>query len=88
MDFEFAPEQLSRTVVMGGVIGAVAAFLGVSGMGLLDGLPARSAAGIAAVPTLFSGWFFGVVLLFARLQTRTESASPTTMAEKPEPPPK
>jgi hypothetical protein len=53
------------TGIKGAVLGLVLTFFVLAGLARLDGLAWTSAAGIAALPSVFGGWYFGVILALA-----------------------
>src|SRR3954463_13406432 len=58
--------DIHRRVVRAAALGMVLSFLVLAGALRLAGAPWIGAVGAAALPTLFGGWYFGVVLALSR----------------------
>ena len=55
-----------RHIVLGAAIGMAVVFVAIAVLVRASGQPWSSAAGVAALPTLFGGWYFGALLPLAR----------------------
>ena len=75
--------ELGRIVAVGSVIGIAAVFIVVVAICLIAGLTIGQAAGVASVPTLFGGWFYGGLVLVLRASYREERAVRTPAAGAP-----
>jgi hypothetical protein len=78
------PIDKQRTGMIGAACGLVVSFAIIVGIAKIGGLSWSSAAGIAVVPGVAGGWYFGVILAVARhggLADPSDGAARTVDAE-------
>ena len=65
-----------RRIVRAAVVGMAVVFVAIVIVMRARGLSWSTAAGIAALPTIFGGWFFGAMLPLSRHDFSDEPAAP------------
>ena len=66
-----------RRIVLGAAIGMTAVFAVIAALVRATGQPWSTAAGVAGLPTIFGGWYFGALLPLSR---RDFTDQPSTSA--------
>ena len=68
-----------RRIVLGAAIGMTAVFVVIAVLVRASGQPWSTAAGVAGLPTMFGGWYFGALLPLSRHDLSDE---PSTSAAR------
>ncbi|MGH9126529.1 MAG: hypothetical protein ACRDZ8_17645 [Acidimicrobiales bacterium] len=63
---DISDAQLGRIIVSGSIVGMAVLFAAVVVIALLAGVSPGEAVGIAIIPTVFGGWFYGGTLYLMR----------------------
>lgn len=77
---EFATHAEQRRIVLGAAAGMAVVFTVIALIVRASGQPWLTAAGVAGLPTIFGGWYFGALLPLAKLDFSDDPPSPAAHA--------